>query len=109
MEDLKTALDAISLYQAQYAQVDTIWGYFSVVTIAMVGFVISSEKTTRTMKEPAAIIIAYLVFCWGNYKALILGQEQLVELGVIARTLAGKADLVISSFQPISPEFIFKY
>ena len=109
MENVRITLDAISLYQAQYAQVDTIWGYFSVVTIAMVGFVISTEKATKTLKEPLAIITAYLVFCWGNFEALIAGQNQLRELGEIVSSLSKQAELNITTFQPLSENLITQH
>ena len=74
MENVKLALDAISLYQTQYAQVDKVWGYFSVVTLAMIGFIIGSNIATRTLLEPLVIVTAFLVFCIGNHQALVAGQ-----------------------------------
>lgn len=83
MADISTLLDTISVYQTQYDQVDKLWNYFSVVTLAMVGFVIGNDKATRTLKEPLAIVAVYWVFCIGNHAALITGQEQLEQLGTM--------------------------
>lgn len=101
MEELKVAFEAINLYQAQYTQVDKLWGYFSVVTIAMAGFVIGSEKATQSFLEPIAIVVAYLTFCVGNHQALIAGQKQLEQFATIAKSYACKAELDVSSINPI--------
>ena len=106
MDDIKLALEAISLYQTQYAQVDKLWAYFSVVTLTVTGFVIGSNKATKTLKEPVAIVLAYLVFCFGNHKALVVGQMQLEQLASIAIKLAESADFEVSSLQPITHEWV---
>lgn len=106
MDDIKIALDAINLYQTQYSQVDKIWGYFSVVTLAIAGFVIGSDKATRSLKEPCAIVAAYLIFCIGNHKALVAGQEQLEQFSIIAINLATTAKLDVSALQPITHEWV---
>lgn len=101
MDELKLAFEAINLYQTQYTQVDKLWGYFSVVTLAMAGFVIGSEKATQTFLEPIAIVVAYLIFCVGNHQALIAGQKQLEQFATIAKKYAGEAKLDVSSIKPI--------
>lgn len=106
MEEIKIALEAISLYQTQYAQVDKLWGYFSVVSLAIAGFVIGSEKSTRTWQEPIAIVLAYLVFCFGNHRALIAGQKQLEQFYVIVQNLAKNAQLDVSAMQPFTYQFV---
>ncbi len=102
MEEVKLAMEAIRIYQAQYDQVDKVWGYFSAVTLAISGFVMGSERATRSLKEPIAILIAYWFFCYGNHLALISGQEQLVQLADIAVNFGSKAGLNVSSFAPLS-------
>lgn len=106
MEEIKLALDAISIYQTQYAQVDKIWGYFSVVTLATAGFVIGSERSTRTVREPVVILAAYLVFCVGNHQALIAGQKQLEQLSSVTITLAKPVADDLSSFVPMSHDLV---
>ena len=100
MTDLNTVFEAISLCQTQYDQVDKIWNYFSVVTLAVIGFIVGSDKAIRTIKEPIAIIGAYLVFCYGNHKALINGQMKLDELSTMAINIAEKHNIPIPSFKP---------
>lgn len=106
MDEMKLALDAIALFQTQYSLVDKLWGYFSVVTLAIAGYVVGSDKATRSLKETVAIVAAYLVFCVGNHRALIEGQKQLEQLAAIALTLGRKAGLEVSSLTPIGHEWI---
>lgn len=44
MEEAKLALDAVALLQTQYSLVDKLWGYLGVVTLAVTGYVVGSEK-----------------------------------------------------------------
>ncbi|WP_147821182.1 hypothetical protein [Salidesulfovibrio onnuriiensis] len=106
MEDLKLAMEAIGLYQVQYDQVDKIWSYFSVVTLAIVGFVVGSDKAVRSIKEPIAIVCGYLVFCWGNHQALVKGQRQLEELYATVLKLATKADVAVVQLKPLSAQSV---
>ncbi|WP_219584839.1 hypothetical protein, partial [Vibrio parahaemolyticus] len=92
MDEIKLAMEAIQIYQVQYDQVDKVWGYFSAVTLAISGFVLGSDKATRSIKEPIAILIVYWLFCYGNHLALIAGQEQLIQLGEIAVKYEARLD-----------------
>ena len=107
MDGMSTVMDAIGLYQTQYGQVDTIWGYYSVVTLAVVGFVLGSDKAVRTMREPLAIVGAYLVFCIGNHLALREEYAQLRQLSDIAIKLAEPLEMDISSFEPM-PQWLIQ-
>ncbi len=104
MDDMKIAIEAINLYQSQYTQVDKLWSYFSIVSLAVAGFVIGNEKATKSFKEPIAIIIAYLVFCLGNCLALIDGQILLIQLADHARTLASTAQIPLSGLKATPKE-----
>ncbi|MDO6563169.1 hypothetical protein Q4488_07180 [Amphritea sp. 1_MG-2023] len=109
MCELKVAFEAIKIYQTQYTQVDKLWGYFSVVTLAMIGFVLSSDIPPKSFLEPMTIVAAYLVFCIGNHQALIAGQKQLEQFAIIAQACAGKAELEVSSINPIPHTQIKKF
>ena len=104
--DVKTAIDALNLYQTQYTQVDKLWGYFGTVTLAIVGFAIGSEKATKSFKEATVLVVGYLIFCFGNFQALSLGQRQLVEFSTVAREIAAKAGILINNLIPLSVDSI---
>ena len=73
-------IEAFNMFQAQYSQVDKLWNYFGVISLAVAGFTIGSEKASRTIWEPIIIVIGYLSFCLGNYQALINGHSFLLKL-----------------------------
>lgn len=110
MTELFSLKDALDLYQTQYSQVDKLWSYFGTFTLAILGFTIGSEKATKSMKEVAAIIIGYLVFCFGNFKALSLGQKQLIDFAHIAIDSAKAKALNLANLEPLSiPEVTLFY
>ncbi|MEJ6497662.1 hypothetical protein [Pseudoalteromonas lipolytica] len=80
MDNSVNLVEIFQMFQAQYSQVDKLWNYFGVVSLAVAGFTIGNEKATRTIKEPIAIVIGYLAFCVGNYTALIYSHKFLVVL-----------------------------
>jgi len=104
VEKINLVLDAINLYQTQYTQVDKLWGYFSVVSLAVVGFVVGREKVTQKFNESVIIIIAYMVFCYGNHLALIEGQAQLQQFYDIVVNLAVDTKLNVSTMEPFSTQ-----
>jgi len=53
--------------------------------------------------------LAYLVFCYGNHKALVAGQEQLEQFYVIVKNLAKKTDFEISAMEPFSHQFVANF
>ncbi|MGX9459877.1 hypothetical protein ACWXWU_01360 [Shewanella sp. A14] len=109
MCELKVAFEAINIYQTQYTQVDKLWGYFSIVTLAMCGFAIGGKIPPDSFVESLAIIAAYLVFCVGNHQALIAGQKQLEQFATIAKSCANKAHLEVDSIDPIPHTQIKKF
>ena len=80
MDNSVNLVEIFQMFQAQYSQVDKLWNYFGIVSLAVAGFTIGNEKATRTIKEPIAIVIGYLAFCVGNYTALIYSHKFLVVL-----------------------------
>ncbi len=109
MEEVKLAIDAIQVYQTQYDQVDKVWGYFSAVTLATSGFVVGSDKATRSLVEPVAILVAYWFFCFGNHLALVSGQNQLMQLADILIKLCKNAGFDISMFAPLSANSVANF
>ncbi|WP_163931282.1 hypothetical protein [Paraferrimonas sp. SM1919] len=88
MEINESVINAFNMYQAQYSQVDKIWNYFGIVSLAVAGFTIGSEQATKTIKEPIFILLGYIVFCIGNYRALTTGHEFLYQLACHYNQLA---------------------
>ena len=66
LSELKTVLD---LYQAQYNATDKLWTYFSTVTLAVLGFSVGSDRVSQSFLEASIVVVGYVVFCFGNYRA----------------------------------------
>lgn len=93
---------AIDMYQAQYSATDRLWGYFSAVSLAVVAYTISSEKVTRVFPQAVTVVVAYLVFCVGNFGALSMAQRQLVVIAEVVRAHGKLAGIDAAAFQPYS-------
>jgi hypothetical protein len=84
---IKAALD---LYFAQYNATDKLWVYFAVVSLAVLGFSVASERVSRSFLEAAIVAIGYVVFAVGNFHALTLAQMQLIQFAALARRVANE-------------------
>jgi hypothetical protein len=106
IELTKIAIEAIKLFQTQYEQVDMIWGYFSVISIGVAGFILGSEKVSKSFHDTLIIIAAYSVFCIGNFLALYKGHVQLKQFASFAIARADNAKIDVSTIDPYSPFYI---
>jgi hypothetical protein len=93
---------ALDMYQAQYTATDRLWGYFSVVSLAVVAYTISSEKITRVFPEALTVVVTYVVFCIGNFMALAASQAQLLVLAEVLLSRGASAGLDAAAFKPFS-------
>jgi hypothetical protein len=109
MAEFLSLKDAFDLYQTQYSQVDKLWSYFGTVTLAVLGFSIGSDKATKSIKEAAIIIVGYLMFCVGNFKALLLGQKQLIDFAHIAMEVAKAKGIIVESLEPLSTSAVSQF
>jgi hypothetical protein len=109
MAEFLSLKDAFDLYQTQYSQVDKLWSYFGTVTLAVLGFSIGSDKATKSIKEAAIIIVGYLMFCVGNFKALLLGQKQLITFAQIAMEVAKAKGIIVESLEPLSTAAVSQF
>lgn len=103
ISDLKQVLD---LYSTQYSATDKLWSYFSSITLAVLGFSIASEKVSKSLLETSIVVCGYLVFCIGNFKALILSHHQLIEFSNLAQSVSMKHNIPLITLQPYAPDSI---
>ena len=109
MSDINLISDAatlLNLYQTQYTQTDKLWGYFTTVTLAILGFAIGSDKATKTLKESGLIVGGYIIFCIGNFSALSKAQEQLVVFAAHAEEYANRAGIPFNNLQPFDVDWL---
>lgn len=91
--------DFMGLYQEHYSQVDVLWNYFQVVTMAVVGWVVVNDKVLQSKLQLIAFLLGYLIFCAGNYSALRVGQGQLLMLAKVVN----ENSISIKGFEKLSP------
>lgn len=104
--ELKAALD---LYSAQYSATDKLWAYFSSVSLAVLGFSVASDKVSKSFVEASVVVFGYIVFCIGNFTALILSHRQLGEIAAIARAVAKKYEISLTTLQPIADASVARF
>jgi hypothetical protein len=97
--ELKAALD---LYAGQYGATDKLWAYFSSVTLAVLGFSVASDKVSKSFVEASVVVAGYVIFCFGNFSALFLSHRQLIEIAAIARPIARKYNVALTTLEPIA-------
>jgi hypothetical protein len=99
----------IDLYLAQSNVTDKLWTYFAVVTLAVLGFAVASERMSRSFLEAAIVALGYVVFCIGNFHALTLAHAQLVQFAGLARRVANEHTVQISALErgPLAEEACF--
>jgi hypothetical protein len=68
----------LNFYQDQYSVVDSIWGYFTTVILAILGFTIGSKIDRIHKLEIRLMQVGFLVFAVGNYIALFTAQKNLL-------------------------------
>jgi len=90
--------DAFDIYQKQSDAVHKLWGYLSVVSIAVLGFTIGSDKINWS--SPAYLFMgsAYLLFAGSNLWVLRRSQQELVRIGEGLRLSAEQTGDEASSF-----------
>ena len=103
---ISDAISLIELYQTQYNQTDKLWNYFSIVTLAVLGFTIGSEEATMSLSKTLVIVIGYLVFCSGNYSALKKAQTQLDEFALRAMDASESANIPFETLTPFKTQML---
>ena len=106
LTELKAALD---LYASQYGATDKLWAYFSSVTLAVLGFSVASDKVSRSFLEASIVVIGYVVFCVGNFSALYLSHQQLIEFAAIARPVASKFQVALTTLEPFPAASVARF
>ena len=71
---LKKAFEGYSKHRDVIIQM---WSFYSVGTLAVLGYTVGSEKVTRTLREVFAILVGYLSFAVGNAWAVVSSQREL--------------------------------
>ena len=80
--------DAFDIYQKQSDSVHKLWAYFQVVSIAVLGYTIGTEKTVWSSWIYVFICASYLLFAVSNQWVLVLSQSELQEFSQAVKAAA---------------------
>ena len=69
--------EASDIYQKQCDGVHRLWTYFQVVSLAVLGYTIGSDKSHWQTSSYLILAFSYLVFALGNHWVLVLSQTEL--------------------------------
>jgi len=105
----KAALDFLNLYQTQYSLTDKIWGYFSTVSLGLLVLIIGGKSLITNGWHVAIVIIGYIVFCVGNFQALMKAQKQLSEFAANATKATENAGIAFKTLMPFKQSQVSKF
>lgn len=100
-----TLKEIFDIYQKQSDSIHKIWAYFQMVSIAVLGYTIGSNKDPWSTETYCLIAGSYLLFSIANQAAIILSQKELYKFGCAIKVVAentgpvGK-ELVIETIKP---------
>lgn len=69
--------DAFDIYQKQSDSVHKLWAYFQVVSIAVLGYTVGTDKTVWSSWTYVFISASYFFFAIANQWVLVLSQSEL--------------------------------
>lgn len=69
--------DAFDIYQKQSDSVHKLWGYFQIVSIAVLGYTVGSDKGQWSQTTYIIIAASYVFFACCNQWVVVLSQKEL--------------------------------
>lgn len=73
--------DAFDIYQKQSDSTHKLWAYFQVISIAVLGYTIGSDKAHWSDSTYILIVMSYLVFAIANQWVVVFSQRELHKFG----------------------------
>lgn len=83
--------EASDIYQKQSEGLHKLWAYFQVVSVAVIGYVVTSDKVDWTDGTYVLIAASYLLFALCNQWVLVASQRELEQCGKAVAVLAQRA------------------
>jgi len=77
--------EAFDIYQKQSDSIHKLWAYFQVISIAVLGYTIGSDKGKWLDSTYILVAVSYLVFAVANQWVVIFSQKELYKFGEAVR------------------------
>lgn len=105
-EEFSEFKGTIDLYSTQYNATDKVWNYFMTTTLAIIGYALESKHALRSLGGAIIVVFGYIVFCFGNYNALMLSHRQLIEFADLVKPMAENHKVTLTTLTPLSTRVI---
>jgi hypothetical protein len=97
--------DAFDIYQKQSDSIHKLWAYFQVISLAVLGYTIGSDKTHWSDSTYKLIAASYLIFAIANQWVVIFSQKELHKFGNAVKMASKNAgpigeQLVVEAVKP---------
>jgi len=89
-----TLKEAFDIYQKQSDSIHKIWAYFQMISVAVLGYTIGSNKDQWSAETYCLIAGSYLLFAIANQAAIILSQKELYKFGYAVKVVAENSGVV---------------
>jgi hypothetical protein len=89
-----TLKEAFDIYQKQSDSIHKIWAYFQMISVAVLGYTIGSNKDQWGAETYCLIAGSYLLFAIANQAAIIFSQKELYKFGYAVKVAAENSGVV---------------
>ena len=80
--------DLFDIYQKQNDSVHKLWAYFQVVSLAVLGYTVGSDKSDWSYSTYVLIALSYIFFAVANQIAIVFSQRELEKFGKAVESAA---------------------
>jgi hypothetical protein len=97
--------DAFDIYQKQSDSIHKLWAYFQVISIAVLGYTIGSDKGKWPATTYLLIAVSYFIFAMASQWVIVLSQKELRRFGEAVRLASDETGpvgkkLVVQAVKP---------
>lgn len=101
--------EAFDIYQKQSDTTHKIWAYFQIVSIAVLGYTVGSEKIHWGNSTYLLISASYVLFAIANQIVIISSHRELEAFGMAVNEAAKQSDFIGNKFsvKTVQPIFVW--
>lgn len=97
--------DALEVFEANRSVILTIWGFYSTVTLAVLGLTVGSDKWVHSKEAKVVLQIGYIAFAIGSMCMIFSCQSDLVKVAEVLRNVVLPSNLIDLVPKPFTPPF----
>ena len=95
--------DALEVFEANRSVILTIWGFYSTVTLAVLGLTVGSDKWVHSKEAKVVLQIGYIAFAIGSMCMIFSCQSDLVKVAEVLRNIVLPSNLIDLVPKPFPP------